>query len=263
MSAVRLGHLTWKEAAQAAAARTMVIVPTGATEAHGPHLPLDTDAHQVTYVAERLAERVAALVAPTVNYGYSETWMGFAGTMSLSQDVYQSMLTEICGSLLRHGFHDVMLLNGHRPQGTSNDAVARRVVDLYGTGRDFRITAVSYWEPGAARVHGMRKSPVGGMGHACELETSFQLATRPELVHMERLEGVRAPLVGWDLVAPMEPSRTYESWPTSAENHPAIFGAPSHASAESGRAFLAAIIDSLVELVEHVRRGASAYGERK
>jgi hypothetical protein len=112
--------------------------------------------------------------------------------------------------LIRGGFRRVMILNGHRPNGTAVDVAARRVVDEHGGARPVEITALSYWEPSAAELHALRRSKVGGMGHACELETSFQLARRPHLVHMERLDGVHTPLVGWDLVAPVEPTRTYQ-----------------------------------------------------
>ena len=75
------------------------------------------------------------------------------------------------------------------------------------------------------------------MGHACELETSFQMATRPHLVKMERLEGVKPPLVKWDLVAPVEPSRTYMSWPTAAERPSRDLRRSSQRIRRVGRAF--------------------------
>jgi creatinine amidohydrolase len=259
---VRLSELTWQEARDAAAAERLVIVPIGSTEAHGPHLPLDVDTHQAEYVAERLAERVGALVAPVLPYSYAVTWLGFAGTMSLSAETFQQVLIELCQSLVRNGFRRLMLLNGHRPNGTSVDVAARRVVDALPADASLQISALSYWEPGASAVHALRQSRVGGMGHACELETSFQLATRPELVHMERLDGVQAPLVGWDLVAPGEPARTYEPWPAPSASHPAIFGDPTVASADSGERFLEAILDGLVEFVRRLEAGHSAYGTR-
>lgn len=80
-----LAHLTWPDAKKAAEANRLVIVPTGAIEAHGPHLPLDIDTQQVEVVSLRLAERIGALVAPAVVYGYSTTFMGFAGTVSCLQ----------------------------------------------------------------------------------------------------------------------------------------------------------------------------------
>jgi creatinine amidohydrolase len=260
---VQLAELTWEEAGSAASENRLVIVPAGATEAHGQHLPLDVDTHQAATVAAALAERVGALVAPALPYGYSSVWMGFPGTISLSTQTFQTVLVEICSSLVEHGFYRILILNGHRPNGTSCDAAARAVVDAYAGKAPLQITAASYWEPAASALHALRRSEIGGMGHACELETSLQMATRPRLVKMERLEGVKPPLVRWDLAAPVEPSRTYESWPTAAEGHPAIFGDPFSASPESGRKFLEAIVESLVAMLDSIERSGGSYSERR
>lgn len=260
---VLLGHRTWQEARALAEEDRLVIVPVGSTEAHGPHMPLDTDTHQADTVARLLAERVGAVVAPALPYGYAEMWMGFPGTVTLTPETFQTVLAEVCGSLVRGGFRRVMILNGHRPNGTAVDVAARRVIDEHGAARPVQITALSYWEPSAPELHALRRSRVGGMGHACELETSFQLAHRPHLVHMERLDGVHTPLVGWDLVAPVEPSRTYETW-QSADDGVAVFGDPRSASAESGEAFLEAVVTGLARLVESLEAGqGSTYGERQ
>jgi creatinine amidohydrolase len=260
---VRLAEMTWQEAREAIAENRLVIVPVGSTEAHGPHLPLDVDTHQAGHVAALLAERVGAVVAPTLPFSYAVTWMAFPGTISLSAPTFQQVLVEVVQSLAAHGFRRIMVLNAHRPNGTSVDVAARRVVDALAPDAELQVSAISYWEPGAARVHALRRSRVGGMGHACEFETSFQLATRPQLVHMERLAGVHAPLVGWDLVAPGEPARTYEPWPAPSAAHPAIFGDPAVASAESGRAFLDAVVDGLVDFVRRLEAGAGgSYAER-
>jgi len=72
---------------------------------------------------------------------------------------------------------------------------------------------------------------------------------------MDRLEGVDTPLVGWDLVAPMPAARTYQVWPEAAAKDVAVFGDPSVASAESGEAFLEAIVGGLVDLFEGLDRG--------
>lgn len=259
-----LAQRTWQEAKALADEDRLVILPVGSTEAHGPHMPLDTDTHQAATVARLLAERVGAVVAPALPYGYAEMWMGFPGTVTLSIETFQTVLAEVCGSLVRGGFRRLMILNGHRPNGTAVDVAARRVVDEHGDRRPVQVTALSYWEPSASELHALRRSPVGGMGHACELETSFQLAHRPHLVHMERLEGVHTPLVGWDLVAPVEPSRTYEAWPSAASGDVAVFGDPRAASAASGEAFLEAIVAGLVSLVERLEAGgATTYGERE
>ena len=248
----RLAHMSQNGVLDAIEAGRPVILPTGATEAHGPHMPTDTDSHQVEHIAVLLAERINAVVAPTICYGISKTFEHFPGTISLSIPLYQDLVYEVGSALIKQGFNHVLILNGNRPNGTSNDAVARRLVDDLDDAHDFKVTAVSYWEPGASRVHDLRKSAVGGMGHGGEFETSFQLAVRPELVKMETMEGVETTPVAWDLVAPMEPVRTYAKRPRPERGHPAIFGLPHSASAESGEAFIDATVDALVEMMENI-----------
>jgi len=251
--------MTQDDVLAAIEAEKIVILPTGATEAHGPHMPTDTDSHQAEHIAVLLAERINAVVAPAVCYGVSKTFEHFPGTISLSIPLYQELVYEVGAALIRQGFRHLLILNGNRPNGTSNDAVARRLVDDLDEDRDFKVTAVSYWEPGAAGIHNMRKSVVGGMGHGGEFETSFQLATRPELVRMPSVQDVRTTPVAWDLVAPMEPVRTYARRPRPAKGHPAIFGLPQHASAESGQAFINTAVEALAEMMAQVQ---PSYEER-
>ena len=150
-----LGHMTQDEVLEAIEADRLVILPTGATEAHGPHMPTDTDTHQVEHIALLLAERIDAVVAPAVCYGVSKTFEHFPGTISLSIPLYQELVYEVGAALIRQGFEHLLILNGNRPNGTSNDAVARRLVDDLDEHHDFKVSAVSY-------------SEVGGMGHAGE-----------------------------------------------------------------------------------------------
>tara|TARA_B100000686_G_C16802034_1_gene986791 strand:+ start:353 stop:1132 length:780 start_codon:yes stop_codon:yes gene_type:complete len=257
---VEMSHMTWDEVKDAIVEEKMVIVPTGATEAHGPHMPTDTDTHQAEWMAIELAKRVKAVVAPPLAYGISKTFEHFPGTISLSIPIYQEVVYEVGSALIKQGFKHLLFLNGNRPNGTSNDAVARRLIDDHDQEYDFMVTAVSYWEPGAQKIHELRRSGVGGMGHGGEFETSFQLATRPDLVHMDRLEGVYAPLVGWDLVAPVIPSRTYRRRPTPDTNHASIFGDPHEASAETGKEMLEAALNGLESMIQELQ---PAYEERK
>jgi len=256
----RMSYMTQMEVAEAIREGRAVIVPTGATEAHGPHMPIDTDTHQAEHIALLLAERIGALVAPPVAYGVSMTFEYFPGTISLSIPTYQLMLFEIGAALVRQGFTHIILLNGNRPSGTANDQVARHMIDKLDSEHNFKVSAVSYWEPSANKIHAMRKSVVGGMGHGCELEASFQLATRPELVKMERLKGAKYGPVGWDLVAPTNPTRTYMRRPRPEVGHAAIFGDPTKATAELGRASIEVIVDTLVETFTNLQ---GSYEERK
>lgn len=256
----QLAYMTQDEVTTAIEERRLVILPTGATEAHGPHMPTDTDSHQAEHIAVCLAEKINAVVAPTICYGISKTFEYFKGTISLSIPLYQELVYEVGAALVKQGFSDMLILNGNRPNGTSNDAVARRLVDDLDEKHDFKVTAVSYWEPGASNIHAMRDSPVGGMGHGGEFETSFQMATRPDLVKFDTLEGVKTPLVGWDLVAPMVPVRTYGRRPRPSKGHPAIFGAPHHASAKAGKEFIRLTVEALADMMNNIQ---GSYEERK
>ncbi len=256
----RMSFMTQMEIGEAIDRSAPVIVPTGATEAHGPHMPTDTDTHQSEHIAICLAERIGALVAPPVAYGISKTFEHFPGTISLTIPTYQIMLFEIGSALVKQGFGHIILLNGNRPSGTANDQVARLLIDELDEDHDFKVSAVSYWEPAAEAIHAMRKSEEGGMGHAGEMETSFQLATRPELVKMQRLNNAHYGPVGWDLVAPTNPTRTYMRRPRPDAGHAAIFGDPTKASAEMGQACIDAVVDALVETFENLR---GSYEERK
>src|SRR4051794_2299791 len=150
---MRLAHMTWQEARAAVEEDRLVILPVGSIEAHGPHLPLDVDAHQADHVANVLADRVGAIAAPTLPYSYAVTWREFPGTVSLAAETFQQVLVEVVQSIVSHGFRRVMILNAHRPNGTSVDVAARRVVDNLAEGVDLQISALSYWEPGALQVH--------------------------------------------------------------------------------------------------------------
>ena len=195
---IQMSYMTQMEIGESIKNGMGVIVPTGATEAHGPHMPTDTDTHQSEYIAIKLAERINALVAPPIAYGVSMTFENFPGTISLTIPTYQKMLFEIGAALIKQGFNHLILLNGNRPSGTANDQVARFLIDELDKDYDFKVSAVSYWEPAADKIHAIRKSVVGGMGHAGELETSFQLATRPNLVKIEKLKGAKYGPVPWD-----------------------------------------------------------------
>lgn len=255
---MKIAEMSWRRVQEAIEREVLVILPTGATEAHGAHMPNDADTHQADHIANLMAERLDAVVAPAVPYGISKTFESFSGTISLSIPLYQELVYEIGTALIKQGFRKLLILNGNRPNGTANDAVARRLIDDLDQEFAPTVTAVSYWEPAAARIHALRRSEVGGMGHGCEFETSFQLAVRPELVDMAAIEGVDTPLVGWDLVAPVTPSRTYTTRPSPTTNDTSIFGDPHVASAESGRAFLDAVVEELVAMMNEVR---PSYGD--
>lgn len=187
-----LEEMTWPEVAEALeAGRTTVVVAVGATEQHGPHLPLLVDAVR----GDRLAVEVArllggALVAPTIRVGCSEHHMGFPGTLSLRRSTLEAVCMDYCVSLARHGFRRVCLVPSHggnfAPLREMLDDLNRAVapgceVRAYTDLRGFLDVWVAAVEEAAGR--GAR---VGG--HADIAESSEMLVLRPDLVRVERAE---------------------------------------------------------------------------
>ena len=95
----------------------IVIVPVGSTEQHGPHMPVQTDARLASEVAQRTArqitDRAPVIVTPPVWTGLAEHHMSLGGTITLDFDAFSRLLCGIVGSLARHGFRRILLLNGH------------------------------------------------------------------------------------------------------------------------------------------------------
>jgi len=225
------------EAARDAGA--VVVVPVGATEQHGPHLPVDTDTSSVTEIALRAArqvERPPVLVAPTVPYGLSPHHMGFTGTITLRVDTLIDVLVDICHSVHAHGFKKIVLLNGHGGNQGLIDAVAVRLV-----AEQIYVASLTYWNPIRADLREIGRSAEGGMSHACEMETSVQLALRPHLVDMAA--AVAAPLV------PLTSFFSRDFRAPGVANYPldfrrgdhtaGVWGDPTCATAETGEKVLA------------------------
>lgn len=244
MGVLHLESLTWPDVqSELESGRDTVVVPFGAVEQHGPHLPLGTDAIFGDELGGAVAERLNAFLAPTVRVGFSKHHMAFAGTMTVSEETFRLVAMDIAGALAEHGFKRIILLPTHggnfRPLG---EAVATLgpidgVKVLTFPDVMLLLGAIS---PVASE---MGHTPAEGGVHAGEWETSMMLALRPELVHMERSE---AGYVG-DLMAGVQKFFT-EGVHTVATN--GVFGDPRRASAEAGQKYIDRLVEVIVRTVE-------------
>jgi len=176
-----------REELRAIAAETTVVLPLGATEQHGPHLPAGTDFLTIEYLAraaaERAAEEISIIVAPALPFGSSDHHFIFGATLSLRTETYYAVLTDLLKSLVTDGFHRIFLLNGHGGNHELAELAARDVaLEL-----PARIAAGSYWNIAwdaliAQQAHLGCRLP----GHAGVFETSMMLSLRPELVAQKR-----------------------------------------------------------------------------
>jgi len=183
---VRWARLTSPQIAAAAASDAVVVVPVGSIEQHGPHLPTMTDSacieHLVQDAVDRLDGSPLTLIAPTVPFGFSADHLGFAGTLSVPAELLADLLVEIGRSILLSGFRRLVYLNGHGSNASLLYYVVRRIRDL--APEPVTVTAATYWSLAREELAAARRSEKGGMGHACELETSLMLHYEPETVDM-------------------------------------------------------------------------------
>lgn len=197
VDSVYMAELSWPEYRSKVASGAPVFIPVGATEQHGPHLPLNVDVVLPTGVAERVARNVGGLVAPTIPYGYksqarSGGGQSFPGTTSLDAQTLALVVRDIIRNLGAHGVRRFVVVNGH----FENAWPLVEGVDLgYREMRrdgidDAKILRLEYWDF-VRRETLNRLFPEGFPGteleHASLLETSLMLLLRPDLVQMEKV----------------------------------------------------------------------------
>jgi creatinine amidohydrolase len=219
----------------------LAIVPLGALEQHGPHLPVDVDCVLVEAVARRtalaLAESLSVAVLPVVWTGISEHHMGFGGTVTLPFPAYAGLVEAICRSLVRAGFGRIALLNGHG----GNDTALRLLVDELQPRLDAVLVHTTYWHAAAEAIAPLLEAQ-DRLLHACEAETSMMLALRPDLVDRARIPaGEQGPATEVE-----RQSTGLHRWRTiAARSATGVVGVPSAASPEKGERLLEAIAAAL------------------
>jgi creatinine amidohydrolase len=227
------------------------LVPLGSLEQHGPHLPLGTDTWIVSEVARRVEQKAPGefILLPTLWLGHSPHHQHF-GCASIDMRPYMDMIGGLCRSLVASGARKILLLNGHGGNDVPAKAALREVKDYLHSSPDVYIAFASYWNLAASKLTDLRESPRGGMGHACELETSILLSTAPESVDETATapDGLKAESkwLQHDMLAGQPYFLVNDFREITASG---VFGMPQYASAEKGERFLHAIVDSVLEFV--------------
>ena len=225
--------------------RTAAIVPTGAVEQHGPHLPLNTDLLIAEAVAKEVAGSAEGVTAEPLAYGCSWHHTSFGGTVSVRTTTFISLVFDVCRSLSDSGFVPV-LLNGHH----GNKAPLQvALTDLAETG--VRAYAFSYFDLLAGVLAEIFPDPSSSVGHACAMETSMIMHLRPELVKREDMPHGGTPptwpdphMFGGDNVSVVRPFE--EINPTG------VIGRPEEASAEKGEQLFRAAVARSSEAVAKI-----------
>lgn len=233
----------------------VVIIPTGQTEQHGHHLPLSVDTLLIEAVCQGTVNAVPekALSLPVFPYGVSTHATSFAGTLNCGGRAFEDFWLAILDELVQRGFETFYLLSGHG----GNCSFLTNVVKYAGE-RHKHIFCATAWlylsgPKGLAALQQKRCSPIGGMGHACELETALMLHLRPDLVHMNRVidetDFISTPSYYMDWV---EGGALIANPPWEDDTVTGAYGAGSLADAENGRFWLTVAIKEKVDHVNEI-----------
>jgi creatinine amidohydrolase len=247
------GKFTWPEI-KAADKDRVVILPVGAMEDHGPHLPLDTD----NLIVSRLAEAVVAsipdesLLLPTVPFGFNEHHKDFPGVIYIQPETMINFVADVACSLAHHGFRRILILNGHGSNHPVLDLAARKTV----IATECLCVSASYWNLMSDTLQAERQSRTGGMAHAGELETSIYLYFDPAHVQLDKAresivhdEGNR--YLCLDLAGGAK-AMAMQWW--SAQTDDGTMGDPTVADAGRGKIFFDAAVRETVGLVREIRQ---------
>ncbi|GLW93556.1 creatininase family protein [Actinokineospora globicatena] len=250
----QFADLTSPQAAALRETTTVLLLPVGAVEPHGPHAPLDTDpiisAGMCARAADLFADdpAITVKILPALSYGVTEFGSAFAGAVGISAETLHALVVEICSSLAAQGFLRVVIVNNHFEPGHVS-ALRTAVKTLADRG-----IQTSYLDLlRRAAVARLTEEFQSGSCHAGRYETSLVLADHPHLVDTEAMASL--PPVRVDMPAAMGAGAHgfHEMGMTDA-----YCGAPAEASAAEGHDTFARLTDLLVEAIraachDHVR----------
>lgn len=225
--------------------KVTAILPVGAVEAHGPHLPLSTDNLLAEEMSNRLAERVNAFVLPTLSYGQVWSLRNFPGSINVSNESLINFIYDIGSSIHKQGFKSFVLMNGHLGNSTALKEAARKLYDEFPG-----LKVYYFFYPGMNEyVKDVRETQASHTTyfHACEIETSYMLYLVPDLVNMDKaIKDIPAIL--------MEADVTPTPWETFTES--AVLGDATLADAKKGEYVLEKVLDNMVQILVQNEEGA-------
>ncbi len=245
----RYNRLTWPEMNEAIGLQKLIILPTGSTEQHGPHLPLDVDVFLCESVCLEVGRRCPeqVLVLPPIAYGLNLHHIDFPGTIHIEPETFIAFCLNITKSVAYHGFQRILLVNGHGSNTPLIDLVARKTV-LQTQSLCF---ATGYYLFAMEAFEKVRESTV--TAHADEFETSLYLHLAGERVQMAKAVEDKdrcGRFVSSDSTGNY-PVRFNDYWGRWTKT--GVHGDPTKATAEKGRILFEAAVTGLIELVHELR----------
>jgi creatinine amidohydrolase len=258
---VFLGEMTNPEVEAFLSTRHTVIIPTGATEQHGPHGPLLTDVLIPQEIARRIAPTIGAVVAPPINYALSYPHVGFTGLVQVRISTFMALIEDLCVSFATSGFKRIIFLNGHYDNtyaiAYGCAAAAEKLA------RDVKAFPVNYWDALTAEEIDEWSGLKNGL-HANRAETSAVLAINPDLVDMERANAEFPPFPNYTVnTGPVHTAFFFTSpgsvhWATKS----GTWGDARQSTAEAGERYLEAGVRSTLAVLDNIEQTFAAMPPR-
>jgi creatinine amidohydrolase len=244
-----LPYLSWTEvAALPDRENTVIVLPAGSIEQHGPHLPCSVDTVICSGVAghalARLPKEVPAFMLPPIAYGKSEEHLHFPGTLTLDGETLYATVVQVGESVYRSGFRKLLIVNGHGGQPQVMEMAARELRLRHG---DYVIVPHHTWRlPHVAGRYLSEKEKKLAM-HAGHAETAIMLALAPDTVHMERAVANYPPEFPSKLLSP--DGRPACAWSARDFGPSGVIGDPLPATREQGEAILDSLAASWAQAI--------------
>jgi len=241
-----IAEMTPDEIAAGLKATDTVVIPIGSVEQHGPHLPVATDTLIPIRVAELVAEKAKVLVAPPVFYGNSLSMMGMEGVFTITPETLASLLLDLCRSFVRHGFKNIVFINGHGGNTQVLSFIGQKARIETGA----HIVRIDWWVIATEEISKICKKEVE---HADEGETSVMLACRPDLVDMNKAvkDNLHDELVQ-ALTGGKPKNMPFVAAPFTSWSKTGVIGDATKASREKGEKILKAVVDNITNFLQQL-----------
>ncbi|MBW4873444.1 MAG: creatininase [Paeniclostridium sp.] len=242
----KMRNMTWQEFAKKK--DDVIILPIGATEQHGPHLPTCVDAVLAEEFAYRIAEKINGVVAPTLSYGYKSKPLSgggplFPGTIDLNGATLQALVMDIIDEFVRDGFTKIFILSAH----FENEAFIIEAMDLCSAkyGDKVKLLLTNWWDPMSPdvidKVFDEVEFPGWALEHAAVTETSLMMYFAPELVREDKIMDI-------ENASPA----TYYRYPIEKDIVPetGILASAKSSSAERGKIIVDDVISNIIKIID-------------
>lgn len=230
-----LKEMSWTTFVERKKGTDLAIIPSGACEVYGPHLPLGTDTLVAVKIAQMVSERVQSIIGPTLEVGDSSVLDIFPGTITINPESFKAYLNDTVNSLKKWGFKDFLFINTH----LGNVPVINHIAHENGRNKEYRCAQIDYWRFIKSCDKGIVETGDLAHGHASEAGTSVMLYLYPELVEEN---GVNDPPSYDNSFPEIIQFRDYDFYTKSG-----TIGDATKGSREKGEALVKRSVDRIVE----------------